>query len=90
MVGRPVTDAGFRHHDEDADDREAADPEQRRHVHRNGAVEAVEQQDEGAERVARDLADIHLAALPGPACEHLGRGDLGREHEIRDLSGIPL
>ncbi|MGY4446055.1 hypothetical protein ACVWZR_000715 [Bradyrhizobium sp. i1.3.1] len=90
MVAVSVADAGFRHHDEDADDHQAADPEQRRNVHRDDAVMGIDQQHEGAERVACDLADIHLPALPDPACSYLGRSRVGHENEIRDLSGIPL
>jgi hypothetical protein len=90
VVGESVTDAGFRQHGEGADDEQAAEPEQRGNVDRDDAVKGVEQQDEGAERVAGDLAEIHLAALPHPARPHQGRSCIGHEGEIRGLSGIPL
>src|SRR6478752_3274494 len=52
VVGESVTDAGFRQHGEGADNQQAAEPEQRGNVDRDDAVKGVEQQDEGAERVA--------------------------------------
>ncbi len=90
VIFEAVAEAGFRQHGERPDDQEAAQPEQRGHGHGDRAGIAVEQQDGGAQRIARHLADIHLAALPGPADQDLRGRRLGRKHEIRDLSSIPL